>query len=193
MLEEFFSSTKKKSVFSLLLYPPVPPLHVVKQNLSYAHSEVNQATRGKRFCPSHLSKPREMVNQNLLKNNQLRVSEEREPFHIEFRNAPFIARASKRKKISPVILPTSSGHYSARLSGQVCQSNGGEGVAERIRSHKVGSEPISWENFLTSNDQFQVEVVGTRYLRCKSSQLTIPSPCDREASWWVAHPCGLTM
>lgn len=82
-----------------------------------------------------MSKLREMVNQNLLKNNQLRVSEEREPFHIEFRNAPFIARASKRKKkISPVILPTSSGQ-----SGQVCQSNGGKGVAERVQSHKVGS------------------------------------------------------
>lgn len=45
-------------------------------------------------------------------------------------------------------------------------------------------EPISWENFLTNNDQFQVEVVWTRSLRCKSSQLTIPSPCDHEASWW---------
>lgn len=48
-----------------------------------------------------MSKPREMVNQNLLKNNQLRVSEEREPFRIEFRNAPFVARASKRKKNQP--------------------------------------------------------------------------------------------
>lgn len=91
-----------------------------------------------------------------------------------------------------MILPTGSGHYSAWLSGQVCQSNGGEGVAKRIRSTRWDPEPISWENFLTSNGQFQVEVVWTRYLRCKSSQLMIPSPCDREASWWVAHPCGLT-
>lgn len=140
-----------------------------------------------------MSKPREMVNQSLLKNNQLRVSEEREPFHIEFRNAPFVTRASKRKKESAQWYCQLARVITQRGWVDRCVSQMGEkGWQKGSEATRWDPEPISWENFLTSNGQFQVEVVWTRYLRCKSSQLTIPSPCDREASWWVAHPCGRT-
>lgn len=107
------------------------------------------------------------------------VSEEGEPFHIKFRNAPLIARASKRKKINPVTLD----HVlTPHCWGNRCIS-WMEGKGSRKDQQFQGGvrSPSAGRGFLASDDRFQMKVVWTRYFLCKSFQPKSRSTFDWES------------